>query len=89
MRRWSLGSPCVFNDVYISVNRIMTNRLIFSTEERVFIYDQYFLTQSACQVRKHFGTRFPGVKISSRSTYVDLICRAYKKFQATKSDFYI
>ena len=41
---------------------------IFSTEQRVFIYDQYLLTQSASQVRKLFEIRFPGVKIPSRSS---------------------
>ena len=47
---YSLGFPCVLNDVCISVNCIMANQLIFSTEQRVFIYDQYLLTQSASQV---------------------------------------
>ena len=44
----------------------MANQLIFSTEQRVIIYDQYFLTQSASQVQRLFETRFPGAKISSR-----------------------
>ena len=47
VRRFSLGFPCVLNDVYISVNYIMANQLIFSTEQRVFIYDQYLLTLPA------------------------------------------
>ena len=41
----------------------MANQLIFSTEQHVFIYYQYLLTQSASQVRRLFETRFPGVKI--------------------------
>ena len=41
----------------------MANQLIFSTDQRVFICDQYLLTQSASQVLKLFETRFPGVKI--------------------------
>ena len=69
---------CVLNDVCISVNCITANQLIFSTEQRVFIYDQYLLTQSASQVRRLFETRFPGVKIPSRSTVHNL----YNKFQA-------
>ena len=56
----------------------MAKQLIFSTEECVFIYDQY-LTQSASQVRTLLETRFPGVKIPSRSTVHNL----YKKFRAT------
>ena len=30
----------------------MANQLIFSTEQRAIIYDQYLLTQSASQVRR-------------------------------------
>ena len=40
---------------------------IFSTEQRVFIYDQYLLTQSASQVRRLFEIRFLCVKIPSHS----------------------
>ena len=29
----------------------MSNELIFSTEQRVFFYDQYLLTQSASQLQ--------------------------------------
>ena len=54
VRRCSLGFPCVLNDVCISVNCIMANQLIFSTEPRVFIYDQILSTQSASQVRRVF-----------------------------------
>ena len=46
----------------------MKNQLMFSTEQRVFIYEQYLLTQSASQVRRLFETRFPGVKILSCSS---------------------
>ena len=46
----------------------MANQLIFSTEQRVFIYDQYLLTHSASQIRRLFETQFPGVKIPSRSS---------------------
>ena len=53
-------------NVCISVNCILANQLIFSTEQRVFIYDQYLLTQSASQVQRLFETRFLGVKIPSR-----------------------
>ena len=53
----------------------MANQLTFSTE-RVFIYDQYLLTQFASQVRRRFETRLPGVKIPSRSTVHNL----YNKF---------
>ena len=81
VRRCSLGLPCVLNDVCISVNCIMANQLIFSTKQHVFIYDQYLLTQSASQVWRHFQTRFPVVKISSRSAVHNL----YNKFQATRS----
>ena len=45
------------------------NQLIFSTEQCVFIYNQYLLTQSASQVRRLFETRFPGIKIPSRSSH--------------------
>ena len=45
----------------------MANQLTFSTEQRVFIYDQYLLTQSASQVQRLFETRFSGVKIPSHS----------------------
>ena len=55
-------------DVCIRANCIMANQLIFSTEQHVFIYDQYLLTQSASQVRRLFETRFPGLKIPSCST---------------------
>ena len=54
----------------------MVNQLIFSTEQHVFIYDQYLLTQSASQVRRFFETRFPGGKIPWNSTVRNL----YKKF---------
>ena len=50
----------------------MANQLIFSTEQRAIIYDQYLLTQSASQVRRLFETRFSGVKIPSRSTVHNL-----------------
>ena len=63
----------------------MANQLIFYAEERVFIYDQYLLTQSASQVRRLFETRFPGVKIPSRST----VHNPSYKFQATGSDVYL
>ena len=53
----------------------MANRLIISTEQRVFMYDPY-LTRSASQVRRFFETRFPGVKIPSRLTVYNL----YNKF---------
>ena len=59
----------------------MANQLIFSTEQRIFIYDQYLLIQSASQVRRPFETRFPGVKIPSRSPVHNL----YNKFQAMGS----
>ena len=49
--------------------------------ERVFIYDQYLLTQSASQVRWLFETRSPGVKIPSCST----VHNPYNKFQAMGS----
>ena len=50
---------CIWHVIY---------QLVFSTEQCVFIYDQYLLTQSASQVRRLFETRFPGVEISSRSS---------------------
>ena len=56
----------------------MTNQFMFCTEQCVFIYDQY-LTQSASQVRRLFETRFPGVKIPSRSAVYNL----YNKFKKT------
>ena len=59
----------------------MANQLLFSTEQVVFIYDQYLLAQSASQVWRLFETRFPGVKIPSRSTVHNL----YNKFRATGS----
>ena len=59
----------------------MANQLIFSTEQRVFIYDQYLLTQSASQVRRLFETWFLDVKIPSRSTVHNL----HNKFQAMGS----
>ena len=65
----------------ISVNCIMANQLIFYTEQRIFICDQYLLTQSASQVRRLFETRFPAIKMPSRSTVHNL----YNKFQATGS----
>ena len=58
----------------------MAKQLIFSTEECVFIYDQY-LTQSASQVRTLLETRFPGVKIPSRWTVHYL----FNKFQAKEN----
>ena len=61
----------------------MANILIFSTEQRTFIYDQYLLTQSASQVRRLFETRFQGIKIPSRSTVYNL----NNKFQATGGKF--
>ena len=33
----------------MSVNFIVATQLVFSTEQRVFIYDQYLLTQAASQ----------------------------------------
>ena len=59
----------------------MTNQLIFSTEQRAFIYAQYLLTQFASQVRRLFETRFPGIKIPSRS----VVHNMYNKFIATGS----
>ena len=70
--RRSLGFPCVLNDVCINVNCIMANQLMFSTKKRIFIFDQYLLTQSASQLRRLFETRFPDVKIPSRSTVYNL-----------------
>ena len=58
VRRCSLGFPCVLNDVCISVNCIMANQLIFSTEQCLFIYDQYFLIQSVSQVWRLFDFTF-------------------------------
>ena len=40
----------LLNDVYIRVNCIMVNQLIFSTEQRVFIYD--ICVNSVCQPSK-------------------------------------
>ena len=37
VRRCKLSFPCVLNDVYVSVNCIMANELIFSPEQRIFI----------------------------------------------------
>ena len=68
VRRFSLCFPGVLNDVCISVNCIKANQLIYTTE-RVFIYDQYLLIQSASQVWRLFETRFPGVKIPSCSSH--------------------
>ena len=62
VRRRSLDFPCVLKDVHISVNCIMANQLMFSTEHPAFIYDQYLLTQSASQARMLFETRFSGVQ---------------------------
>ena len=59
----------------------MANQLIFSTEQHVFIYNQYLLTQSVRQVQRLFETRFPDVKIPSPSTVHNL----YNKLQATGS----
>ena len=59
----------------------MANQLIFSTAQRVFIYDQYLLTRSASQVQRLFEATFLGVKIRSRSTVHNL----YNKFQATQA----
>ena len=71
-------SLCIERSVY-KCDCIMANQLIFYTEQRVFIYDQYLLTQSASQVWTLFETWFPGVKIPSCSTVHNL----YNKFQAT------
>ena len=59
----------------------MANQFIFSTEQRVFIYDQYLLTQSASRAQRLLETRFPDIKFPSRSTVHNL----YNKFQATGS----
>ena len=67
VRRFWLDFPCVLN-VCISVNCIINNKLIFSTVQCVFIYEQYLLTQSVSQVQRLFETRFPGVKILSLSS---------------------
>ena len=53
------------------------NTHIFSIEQRVFISDQYLLTQSVSQVRRLFEIRLPGVKIPSCSPNM------------TPSDFYL
>ena len=45
VKRFALSFPCVLNDMCIKANQ-----LIFSTEQHVFIYAQYLLTQSASQV---------------------------------------
>ena len=71
-----LSFPCVLKDVCISVNCIMANQLIFSTEQRVFIYDQYLLTHSASQGRRLFET-------------LSTVHNLYNIFQATGSDFYL
>ena len=72
----SLGFPCVLDGVYVSVNSIMANQYFF-TEQGIFIYDQYLLTQSPSQVLRLFEIRLKGVKIPSRSTVHNL----YNKFQ--------
>ena len=59
----------------------MANKQLFSTEQRIFIYESYVLTQSATKVRRRFEKRFPGVKIPSRATVHNL----YNKFRATGS----
>ena len=35
----------------------MGNQLIFSTEQHVFLYDQYLLTHSASQVRRRDNSK--------------------------------
>ena len=59
---------------------MIANQLIFYTEQRVFIYDQY-LTHSVSHVRRLFETRFPSVKVPSHST----VHNPYNKFQAMGS----
>ena len=76
MRRYSncslaRSSLCIEQRVYKS--KLFNDYSIFSTEQRVFIYDQYLLTQSASQVRRLFVTRFPGLKIHHVQQFI--ICK--------------
>ncbi|KAJ4448627.1 hypothetical protein ANN_00017 [Periplaneta americana] len=49
----------------------MTHR--YSIDQRVFMYDNYVLTNSAREVRKRYRETFPGVKVPNRSTIHDLM----------------
>ena len=69
----------------------MANQLIFSTEQRVLIYDQYLLTRSASQVRRLFETQFPVVKFE-RVFHDRIISRDLwpaRSLVMTPCDFYL